>query len=74
MILKLEDIHSLHLGQFMFSFENISVPSRFSRFILRTNQVHGYNTRSLNKSYIPLCRTNIRKISQCFLSRKEESF
>ena len=63
MILKLEDIYSLHLGKFMFSFKNNSVPSRFSRSILRTNQVHGYNTRSSNKFYIPLCRTNIKKLS-----------
>ena len=49
MILKLEDIYSLHLGKFMFSVKNNSVPSSFSRSILRTNQVHGYNTRSSNK-------------------------
>ena len=57
MILKLEDIYSLHLGKFMFSFKNNSVPSSFSRSILRTNQVHGYNTRSSNKflsySFLP---------------------
>ena len=63
MILKLEDIYSLHLGKFMFSVKNNSVPSSFSRSILRTNQVHGYNTRSSNKFYIPFCRTNIRKFS-----------
>ena len=50
MILKLEDIYSLHLGKFKFSFKNTSIPSSFS--ILRTNQVHGYNTRSLNGLYI----------------------
>ena len=49
MILKLEDIYSLHLGKFMFSVKNNSVPSNFSRSILRTNQVYGYNTRSSNK-------------------------
>ena len=49
MILKLEHIYSLHLGKFMFSVKNNSVPSSFSRSILRTNQVNGYNTRSSNK-------------------------
>ena len=39
MILKLEDIYSLHLGKFMFSVKNNTVPSSFSRSILRTNQV-----------------------------------
>ena len=49
MILMLEDIFSLHLGKFMLSVKNNSVPSSFSRSILRTNLVHGYNTRSSNK-------------------------
>ena len=47
----------------MFSLKSNSVPSRFSRSILGTNQVHGYNTRSSNKFYFPFCRTNIRKFS-----------
>ena len=62
-ILKLEDIYSLHLGKFMFSLKNNSVPSSFSRSMLRSDQVHGYNTRSSNKFYIPFCRTHIRKFS-----------
>ena len=62
-ILKLKDIYSLHLGKFMFSLKNNSVPSSFSRSILRSNQVHGYNRLSSNKFYIPFCRTNIRKFS-----------
>ena len=33
----------------MFSVTINSVPSSFSRSILRTYQVHGYNTSSLNK-------------------------
>ena len=63
MILKLEDIYSLHLGKFKFSFKNTSFPSSFSGSILRTNQVHGYNTRSSNRFYICFCRTNMRKFS-----------
>ena len=63
MILKLEDIYSLHLGKFKFSFKNTSIPSSFSRSILRTNQFHGYNTRSSNRFYIPFCRINMRKFS-----------
>ena len=63
MILKLEDIYSLHLGKFKFSFKNTPVPSSFSRSILRTNQVHGYNKRSSNRFYICFCRTSMRKFS-----------
>ena len=63
MILKLEDIYSLHLRKFMFSLKNSTVPSSFSRSNLRTNQVHGYNTHSSNKFYIPFCHTNVRKFS-----------
>ena len=63
MILKLEDFYSLHLAKFMFSFKNTSIRSSFSRSILRTNQVHGYNTRSSNRFYIPFCCTNMRKCS-----------
>ena len=66
MILKLEDIYSLYLGKFMFSLKKNSVPSSFSRSILRTNQVHGYNTRSSKKIYIPFCRTNVRHFSVFF--------
>ena len=63
MILKLEDIYSLHVAKFMFSFKNTSIPSSFSGSILRTNQVHGYNTHSLNRFYICFCRTSMRKCS-----------
>ena len=45
MILKLQDIYSLHLAKIMFSFKN---NSSFSRSILRTNQVHGYNKCQTN--------------------------
>ena len=48
-IRRLEDIYSVHVGKFMFYLKNNSVPSSFSRSILRSNQVHSYNTRSSNK-------------------------
>ena len=47
----------------MFSLKNNSFPSSFSRSILHSNQIHGHNTHSSNKFYIPFCRTNIRKFS-----------
>ena len=64
MILKLEDIYSLHLGKFKFSLKNTSIASSFSRSILRINQVHGYNTRSSEILYsFRSCRTSMRKFS-----------
>ena len=33
----IQHMYSLHLGKFMFSFKNDSIPSSFSRSILRTN-------------------------------------
>ena len=61
--LKFIDIYSLHLGKFMYSYNNNLLPPSFSNILLRTNQVHSYNTRGSNQFYIPFCRTNIRKFS-----------
>ena len=57
MILKLEEIYYLHPGKCMYPFNNNLIRSSFSRSILRTNQVHDYNTRSSSQFYIPFCRT-----------------
>ena len=61
--LKFIDIYSLHLGKCMYSYNNNLLPPSFSNILLRTNQVHSYNTRGSNQYYIPFCRTNIRKFS-----------
>ena len=62
-ILKLDDIYLFHLGKFMYLFQNNLLPRPFSNLILRTNQVHNYNTRSSNQNlfYVPFCRTNLRQ-------------
>ena len=57
------DIYSLHLGKFMYSYNNNLLPPSFRNFLLRTNQVHSYNSRASNQFYIPFCRTNTRKFS-----------
>ena len=49
-ILKLDDIYLFHLGKFMYLFQNNLLPCPFGNLILRTNQVHNYNTRSSNMS------------------------
>ena len=62
-ILKLDDIYLFHLGKFMYLFQNNLLPRPFGNLILRTNQVHYYNTRSSNQNlfYVPFCRTNLRQ-------------
>ena len=62
-ILKLDDIYLFHLGKFMYLFQNNLLPRPFGNLILRTNQVHNYNTRSSNQNlfYVPFCRTNLRQ-------------
>ena len=61
--LKLDDIYLFHLGKFMYLFQNNLLPRPFGNLILRTNQVHNYNTRSSNQNlfYVPFCRTNLRQ-------------
>ena len=62
-ILKLDDIYLFHLGKFMYLFQNNLLPRPFGNLILRTNQVHNYNTRSSNQNlfYVPFCSTNLRQ-------------
>ena len=47
----------------MYLFQTNLLPRPFGNLILRTNQVHKYNTRSSNQNlfYVPFCRTNLRK-------------
>ena len=62
-LLKFQDIHLLHLGQFMFSFKNSILPRKFENIFTTNNQIHNYNTRHANSFRLPLCRTNIRQLS-----------
>ena len=62
-LLKFQDIHLLHLGQFMFSFKNSILPRKFENIFTTNNQIHNYNTRHANSFRLPLCRTNIRQFS-----------
>ena len=41
-----DDIHSLQLVIFMFSFKNSTLPSKFNNFFLLNSQIHNYNTRN----------------------------
>ena len=50
-LLKFQDIHLLHLGQFMFSFKNSILPRKFENIFTTNNQIHNYNTRQLSVFY-----------------------
>jgi len=65
-LLKFLDIHLMHLGQFMFSFNNAILPRKFENIFTINNQIHRYNTRHTNSFRLPLCRTNIPQFSVFF--------
>ena len=70
-ILKFDDIHSLQLGKFMYSYKNSLLPSKFKNaFILYNNQIHSFNTRIAHAFNLPFCRTNTRQFSTCYLGSK----
>ena len=45
----------------MFSYSRSILPRKFENMFTLNYQGHSYNTRSLNKFRLPLCRLNIRK-------------
>ena len=60
-LLRLEDIHSLQLGLFLYSIENKIYPNTFQAMFQKNCQFHSYQTRYSNKFRSDLCRTNIKK-------------
>ena len=62
-IFNFEQIHFVQLGLFMFSFIHSILPNKYNNMFTFNYQIHGYNTRSLNKLHLPRCRSNIRKFS-----------
>ena len=69
-ILKFAQIHFLQLGLFMFSYNRSILSRKFENMFTLNHQVHSYNTRSLNKFRLPLCKLNIRKFSIQFQGPK----
>ena len=65
-VLKFNDIHFLHLGQFMFSCKNSFLPPRFNSNLSQSNQFHSYNTRNSQAYRLRYCRTNTKKFSPFF--------
>ena len=62
-ILKIIDICSLQMGQFMYSYNHRILPEAFLNLFQKHNEIHNYNTRNARKIILPLCRTNIRQFS-----------
>ena len=70
-LLKFHDICKLQTAQFMFLYENNSLPDNFQGFFLLKNQHHRYVTRNANEFYIETPRTNLRNSE---LSTKDQFF
>ena len=68
--LKLNDIHLLQPGQFMYSCKNSVLLPRFNNNFSRCNQFHSYNTRNSQAYRLPYCRTNTKKFSPFFQGPK----
>ena len=68
--LKLNGIHLLQLGQFMYSFSTCNLPTKFDSFFSVNKCIHSYNTRHASFFRLPLCRTNIRQFSIFFQGPK----
>ena len=62
-ILKIIDICSLQMGQFMYSYKHRILPEAFLNLFQKHHEIHNYNTRNARKIILPLCRTNIRQFS-----------
>ena len=59
-ILKFHDIHLLHLGLFMYSHQNQTLPSKFACKFTLNRQIHSYHTRNSHTFRLLFCRTNIK--------------
>ena len=56
-ILKIADLYSFQLGQFMYNYNNNSLPSAFDRMFQKNQSFHNYPTRRSNEFHLPLLRT-----------------
>ena len=56
-ILKVKDIYSFQLGQFMYKYNNNSLPDIFNSIFLKNQSFHNYPTRQSNQFHLPRLRT-----------------
>ena len=56
-ILKVKDIYSFQLGQFMYRYNNNSLPDIFNSMFPKNQTIHNYPTRQSNEFHLPRLRT-----------------
>ena len=56
-ILKIKDLYLFQLGQFMFKYNNNSLPRIFDSMFPQNQSFHNYPTRRSNEFHLPLLRT-----------------
>ena len=56
-ILKVNDLYSCQLGQFMYNYNNNSLPQAFNNMFPKNQSFHNYPTRRSNEFHLPLLRT-----------------
>ena len=61
--LKLQDMHLLQLGLFMYSHQYRTLPLKFDCKFTLQKEIHSYHTRNSHLYRWPLCRTNIKQFS-----------
>jgi hypothetical protein len=65
-ILKLEEIHTLLIGIFMFKYKTKSLPNIFDNFFNENNMFHNYPTRGANRLRAPKLKL---KIAQNYIKK-----
>ena len=55
--LKVNDLYSFQLGQFMYNYNNNSLPQAFNNMFPKNQSFHNYPTRRSNEFHLPLLRT-----------------
>ena len=56
-ILKVKDIYYFQLGQFMYRYNNNSLPDIFNSMFPKNQTIHNYPTRQSNEFHLPRLRT-----------------
>ena len=56
-ILKIQDLYTFQLGQFMYNYNNNSLPCIFHSMFPKNQSFHNYPTRRSNEFHLPLLRT-----------------
>ena len=69
-ILDVFSIYSLQVSSFMYLYHNDALPIAFTQIFQTGNQIHQYSTRYSDFYRPHTCRTNIKKFSILFQSRR----